>query len=50
MFAWGFQPPLCHPTKGGNKDSILEWIGLGFNSQQWVPIKWMFIKPWNLTT
>jgi len=39
MFAWGFQPPLCHCTKGGNKDNILEWIGIGFNSQPWVPIK-----------
>jgi hypothetical protein len=35
------QPTLCHPTKGGNKDNILEWIGLGFNYWPWVPIKRM---------
>jgi hypothetical protein len=41
MFVRGLQPALCHVIKGGNKDNILEWIGLGFNSRPWVPIKRM---------
>jgi hypothetical protein len=40
IFAWGLQPTLCHPSKGGYKD-ILEWIGVSFNSQPWVLIKMM---------
>jgi len=32
---------LCHLVKGGNKDNILEWIGLSFNFRPWVPIKRM---------
>ncbi len=35
------QLDLCHVIKGRNKDNILEWIGLGFNSQPWIPIKRM---------
>jgi hypothetical protein len=41
MFVQGLQPALCHPTKGGNKDNILKWIGLSFNFWLWVPIKRM---------
>jgi hypothetical protein len=41
MFAWGLQLALCHPIKGGNKDNILEWIGLSYNFRPWVRIKMM---------
>jgi hypothetical protein len=41
MFAKGFREPLSHPIKGGIRHNILEWIGLGFTSRAWSPIKQM---------
>jgi hypothetical protein len=32
MFTQGLQLAIFHPTKGGTKETIVEWIGLGFNS------------------
>jgi len=44
MFARGFKEPLSHPTKGRTRQNILKWIGLGFTSRAWSPIKGCYKK------